>query len=435
MPEEQDQHTLFNGDLSYEDLFYCLSEIPALFWQIETVKNRIEYINNYKLPGLGDRSTLFLKNMNFSKEVILEGDFDTFEAFMKSARDRRPSVSIFRIKLADGTIQWLKISGWPDPHRSAYYMGYILEITDIVFSLRALDTGGMGVEDEISLFDNPVLLISFSEKRVIAGNRAASELLGYSFEEIKSLNMEDLFEKNLNLYINSIFEEIIFHRRWDGELSFHDRAQRIFSGDVAIRPINREGKNFLWVSLNNIIIKPVPAATAQQEFPGLRPDLRPLLPAMKDAASAGDMMEMLNILLLNQPDKSLADSILYSDIHIDEGKVVTYGVGPSFKSLEAGKEYPYEGTIAENIMKYGLDKIIVDDTFQSIKPIDWALFIPCNVNSYYAEPYFEEGILRTVLIYCSSRKGVFNEENSHFYNSLYPLFYEGLKLWRKALQK
>lgn len=434
MQEEQNQNRLFSSDLRYDDLLKYIGEIPALLWRIETVKNRIEYINSYELPGLEDRSTLLLKNMSFSKEVILKDDFSSFEAFMKSARDRRASISIFRIKLADGTIRWLKISGWPDTHRSSYYMGYILEITDEVFSIRALDTGHLGIQEEIALFDNPVLLVSFSDKRIIAGNTAATQLLGYSSEEMKLLSMENLFENNLLLYSNNIYEEIIFHRRWNGELSFHDRTLQSFSCDVAMRPLYEGGKNFLWVSLYNITKRGPYILTNEQPLSGPRSDLMPLLGKMKDAAAAGQMLEMLNILLLNQPDNDLADSILYSDIHIDEGRVITYGTGPSFLNLEPGKEYPYEGTIAENIIKYGLDNIIVDDTFQSIKPIDWALFIPCSVRSYYAEPYFENGILRTVLIFCSSAKGVFNEKNSRPYSNLYPLFYEGLKVWRNSIK-
>jgi hypothetical protein len=41
----------------------------------------------------------------------------------------------------------------------------------------------------------------------------------------------------------------------------------------------------------------------------------------------------------------------------DEGRVIVYGAGEAFQSLTPGYSYPFEGTIAENILDYNLDYI------------------------------------------------------------------------------
>lgn len=419
--------------LAYDDILSCINVIPALFWRIEVTKNRIEYMNSFELPGLYEKSTLLLKNMNFSREVILDQDFYIFENFIKSVRDRKSSVSIFRIKLENGTVRWLKIAGGPDPYHSTSFVGYILEITDVVDSIRFLDNQGSGIRGEISLFNNPVILANISDRQVVAGNDSALKTLGYSHDELEDLYLDDIFRGNPDHYMIKVYEEIIFHRRWNGELSFSDKNQRIYSGEVAIRALAEGTQKLLWISVYDIFEeKHLSGEELQVDIKNYAFQDSSLSNEIRAAAEHGVMTEILEIILENQPFKNLADSILYSDVHQDEGLVYTYGVGPTFESLEPGKDYPFEGTIAENIIAYGLDNIIVEDTFQSIKPIDWALFIPRDVKSYYAQPFYEKGVLRTVLIFCSKKNLAFNEENTRAYESLFPLFLEGLEIWRRT---
>ncbi len=418
--------------ISYEDLLCCINVIPALFWRIEVAKNRIEYMNSFELPGLFEKSTLLLKNMTFSRDVILEQDFYIFENFMKSVRDRKSSVSIFRIKIDNGTVRWLKIAGGPDPYRSTYYAGYILEITDVVDSIRVLSHGGGGMRSEIDLFNNPVLLATISNRKVVAANSAAVKVLGYSGEELEALYLDDIFRGNIDHYMVKVYEEIIFHRRWNGELSFSGRDNKIFSGEVAVRAVTEGVEKILWISVYDIFEeKHITGEDLLVDINDISFQDSSISNEIRDAAQNGDMIRILEILLENQPQKNFADSILYSDVYEKEGLVYTYGVGPSFESLEPGMAYPFEGTIAENIVDYSLESIIVEDTFQSIKPIDWALFIPRDVKSYYGRPFYERGEVRTVLVFCSQKTSVFNDENIPSYESILPLFLEGLKIWRK----
>jgi hypothetical protein len=151
------------------------------------------------------------------------------------------------------------------------------------------------------------------------------------------------------------------------------------------------------------------------------------------AARRGSIIRILDVFLEHQPYLKLADAVLYSDIHIDEGRVIVTGAGEPFSTLKPGVSYPFEGTIAENIINYNLDYLIVDNTLESIKPIDWALFIPNGVKSYFAVPFYEDKILKTVLIFCSIKTDSFNPEIISSFKPLFPLFIEGLSVIKNKM--
>ena len=90
---------------------------------------------------------------------------------------------------------------------------------------------------------------------------------------------------------------------------------------------------------------------------------------------------------------------MFSDIQSARGKVQVYGVGRLFSSLEWGASHAYEGTIAQDIERFSLDSLMVEDTLDSIKSIDWAMFIPCGVRSYFAKPFYAAEGLHAVLIF------------------------------------
>ena len=89
-------------------------------------------------------------------------------------------------------------------------------------------------------------------------------------------------------------------------------------------------------------------------------------------------------------------------------------------------------SLAENIDRYGLDHLIMEDTFSSIKAIDWALFIPHGIRSYFAKPFYERKTMRSVLIICSTERNRFSESAIHRYALLNAPFLKGLKNWRRA---
>lgn len=140
--------------------------------------------------------------------------------------------------------------------------------------------------------------------------------------------------------------------------------------------------------------------------------------------------EVLQLLLESQT-QPLFDAILFSDIHVRKNRVVVYSCGIPLASLPQGKIFPYEGTIAENILQFGLDHLIVDDTHDSIKAIDWALFVPAGIRSYFAKPFYHGQTLRSVLILCATVPNRFAGATTTSFEELYPPFLCGLKQWRK----
>lgn len=140
--------------------------------------------------------------------------------------------------------------------------------------------------------------------------------------------------------------------------------------------------------------------------------------------------KVLQLLLENQ-SQPLFDAIIFSDIHVRKNQVVVYSCGVPLDYLPQGKIFPYEGTIAENILQFGLENLIVDDTHDSIKAIDWALFVPAGIRSYFAKPFYHGKMLDSVLIFCATTPNRFAGTTVASFEEFYPPFLCGLKQWRQ----
>ena len=129
------------------------------------------------------------------------------------------------------------------------------------------------------------------------------------------------------------------------------------------------------------------------------------------------------------------EGILFSDIFKRKNKVAVYSHGLPFEGMEQGKIFPFEGTIAETILNLDLDYLVVDDTLDSIKAIDWALFLPAGIRSYFAMPFFRGKTLHSVLILCSTSPDGFPEDRIAEFEPLFAPFEQGVNRWRKAVNK
>ncbi len=416
---------------SFEDLYSYINAIPALFWSIDVVKNRIEYLNKYALPGLGENSTLIIKNPDFTYSIILNEDRHIFERFIKNIREHKAGRAVFRIKLYDGTIRWLKIVGNQDVYKTNFYVGYIMDITETAVFIKSIDNSEARIIKRINLFDNPVALFIFDDKKMIGCNKHFKKLFSLNDEQSKSISLLDFISENSTKYLSNIYEEIIFSGRWRGELSFKTLSGENFLSDTSIRPIHIEGKNLLWISIYNNPEKPLKSFPPAETEKTVELDLKSINREALAAARKKNITQLLEVILKNQPIEGLANAILYSDIHAGEGKVIVQGAGEAFNSLPPAYTYSFEGTIAENILKFNLDYIIVENTFESIKPVDWAIFIPSGIKSYFAKPFYNNEELVTVLIFCSTELSVFNENNIKSYDPIYSLFVNNLEILKK----
>ncbi len=412
-----------------EELIYAyLNTASALFWRINIIKNKIRYLNSYRVPGLGSKTCHILKNMAYARNVILEKDFFRFEAFMKAVKSQKPASVLVRVKADDGTVRWLRVAGWPDPCKSSCCFGSISEETDLINGIRVASRDELSIRQKVNLFDNPVFLANFSDKKIMAANRAALSVFNYTEDEIHGLSLDDIFSGNGEPYLHAIYESLIFDQIWNGDIILQGQKGTPFAGQAAIRAVSDLGKNMLWISIRNLTEKESPRI---EPFPGIKKASSADVRRVEKIGRTDDIGRLLPLLLDSQPEPGLADAVMYSDVDIRRNRVSVHGAGSGFENLVPGATHPYEGSIAENIRKFRLNHLILNETSESIKPIDWALFIPMGIRSYFAKPFYEEGVLNTVLVFCSSKSGTFNEENVKPYSTLFPAFLEGLARWKK----
>jgi len=416
--------------LSGEELMNCLRGIPALLFRIEIVKNKIEYLNNYQIDGLGDKTFLLLKNKQISKEIILEQDYYLYKSFIDSMHNAKNAITVIRIKNANNEVRWLKLIGSPNSYNPGYYLGMLIDITPSISVIEEMNVNEDERQTMLEMVDNPVILIDMSDKKIISHNIIAHELFGYNYEDFRRLMLNNLYHPSFNGEMTKIYEDIIFEKKWDGKILFKRKNQTHFLGRTVLRFLKIREKRLLRISIYEV---DQTKNTTNLPLNKLSDSSQLYIDSlMNKIENVSDMNQLLETLLKNPYFDKQWDGLIYSDIQIKKNKVVVYACGDTFKNLKSSESFPYEGTIAENIEQYKLDHLIVDDTLSSIKAIDWALFTPYGIRSYYAIPYYERNALRSVLILCSKQTNAFSEEKIKYYNLLNQPFIKGLKNWRKA---
>jgi len=426
-----------NGIITKDELFNFVEDFPALLWRIDIIKNKIEYLNSYKIKGLGSKSGLILQNIDFRKRIILKEDFHLLEGFMRAVRNGETAATIFRIKNQDDSITWIKVTGTVNKKNPRFYLGFMLDVSNTVDIVQDTLKKATDTEAMIELVNNPVILIDPYDKKILAHNIAARDLFGYQAGEFLKLKFSDLYHHSIKSHINRIYEEVIFDKKWEGKLTLERKNNSPFIGEVVIRSLFFRGFRVFRVSIDNVSVDDEAnrmfsftlgnevnsSDTTKQNY------INQLMEKIRDES---DMSAILQIILDNQYGHMNFDSIIYSDIYARKNRVVVYTAGKALSPIKQGEVFPYEGTIAENIDRYKLDYLIVEDTFSSIKAIDWALFIPHGLRSYFAKPFFDRKVMRTVFILCSEKRNMFSDQYVVDYSLLYKPFLLGLTNWRKG---
>ncbi len=73
----------------------------------------------------------------------------------------------------------------------------------------------------------------------------------------------------------------------------------------------------------------------------------------------------------------------------------------------------------------------MEDTLNSVKSVDWALFAPQGVRSYYARPFYAEHGLHAVLILASRKAKTFGTDADARYADVAEAFGRLLRRWRQ----
>jgi PAS domain-containing protein len=312
----------------------------------------------------------------------------------------------------------------------------MLDVSDTVGIVQEISESDTESAAVIEGLDYPVLLIRADSKIILAHNSAARELFGYKPGELARLTSKKLFHNTVHHYLNRIYEDATFEKKWEGQLVFQDRKKDWFQGQAVIRYLPIHGVRVFRLSIHDVKSDSGGAEAAVVSADGFsrseiseREAYQQRL--MEKLENVSNMEEILATILNHQYGHMGFDSIIYSDVYEKKNKVVVYTAGEPLEAMRQGETFSYEGTIAENIARYGLDHLIMEDTFSSIKAIDWALFIPHGLRSYFAKPFYERKRMRTVLVICSAKRNQFSEKYINDYALLYDPFLKGLKNWRQ----
>lgn len=415
-----------------------INDFQALLWRVEVTKSRIDYLNDWTVKSLGNRTKRLLKDPELRKEIILEDDLHLFDEFMDKVKQGRQASVVFRVKAHGGAVIWLKLIGTPSSRDPKYYSGFLLEVTDTAQSVSSMLEKGQLAQVTIEQADYPVLLLDFEDKRVVAVNSEALALFGYSLNEFRSLSLSDLYHP-LNVgEINHINERVLFERQWSGGLQLLRKNREPFLAEAAVRLINYKSRRLLRLSLLGIHQNGEAAweAGAPERAKAKQPARdRVGLELKEKLRGLTEINDILKVFLDHPLEGVPCEGILFSDIYAKKGKVVVYHAGQVFQSMKQGEVFSYKGTIAENIQRFKLDHLIVDETMDSIKTIDWALFIPKGIRSYFAKAFYTRGVMRTVMILCSTKPSAFNTSQLSQYAKLYKPFELGILNWRRAKRK
>jgi hypothetical protein len=427
--------SIHSKQLSGDDLLNCIKGMPALLFRIEIAKNKIEYLNDYQIDGLGSNTFLLLKNKTLSKEMILEDDYAYYQSFIKATQQAKASKIIIRLKTSNGEIRWIKLKGSPNSYNPGFYLGVMMDITSSVELVNNIVKEESEKLAMINILDNPVVIVNLETKEIISNNNAAHELFGYSINEFSKLKLNDLYHKGYAREMNKVLENVIFDKKWEGKVFFRRKSKDRFLCNTCMRTFRIKNKILLSVSIYSVEVSSSEQNTAEQNYLSENysaTENKYIQDLLKKVSSVSEIKNILDLFIKNPlPGLKAFDGIIYSDIQVNKDKVIVYSSGTGITNPPFGELFTYEGSIAENIEQYKLNYLIVEDTMASIKAIDWALFIPAGIRSYYAKPFFERNTLRSILILCSHKTDTFTDSYIDQYDLLSKPFSKGLKNWRK----
>ncbi|TIH15932.1 diguanylate cyclase [Marinifilum sp. JC120] len=420
MPKHINENETVRADLEKYFSSY-LEQLPAIAWRVDIVENKISFLNSFVIPNQNHNIRDVLQKPQLARNMILEEDWERFQNCFQQIRNRVATTCVFRMHSAKNSTRWLKIVAMPDPIQQTCSIGLLIDIStqvDIVLTTE----GKPSLSTKINLIEDPVLFVRFSDRSVYSANNAAEDLLKYDQQKLLSLNFQDIFRNNTDADLHKLYEALIFSDRWNGKLNVTDSQNRHHKCAVNIQALSRNEENLLWITL--IHQNDCPTCKG---IPVHGNETLPLKGISKALAKCNTVKCLLKTMLKTIPTGSSTDAIMFSHISISENKVKVTGAGTPFAKLSENRTHPYEGSIAENIVRFNLKKHVVMETSKSIKPIDWALFIPHGIHSYYAQPFYDNGILTGVLVFCSTKSHGYDADAAAPLHEVYEEFLANMK--------
>jgi len=411
-------------DLPIDDFKAFINDFPALLWRIEITRSRIEFLNEYSIGKLGDDAQLFLKNTDFRNQILLAEDAHLLDGFMEAVKEGKTASTVFRVHDRTGSKVWLKLTGATNSRNPKYYYGYLLDVSDTVRVIRSIVDKDLELQIMIENASTPTLLANAEDGSVLKVNEKMSKLFGRTQDTMERGKLCDLLPSSMSKMVRHMREEVPFSREWTGKLDYCTERGMVTAKTEVHYVVHGDRKLLRVALLNPEIIQKAAKTNGGTECNN---DFS-LQKAIEGVESMDDIMHTA---LESPMIDGKYDGVMFSDVQIRKNKVVVFGAGEPFAIIPKGETFSYKGTIAEDIERYGLDYLVVDDTQDSIKPIDWALFIPRGIRSYFAKPYYVRGVLRTVLIVCSTEPGRFSGKPATAFDAFFTPLADAAKAWRR----
>ena len=400
-----------------------LDKMKMLFWRLDLTKRSFVNLNDYLCGVLGLENYRFFKDLKYRERVVYPDDLATMDSAFASFKERVAVRTVFRVQ-SGGSIHWFKLTGWPtDDHR--YYEGAVEDISEHIFRLKGI----LSQQDlsllEIADAEYPVAIFSEQDNALLDANVSFQELFNVDLFSAGKYFFKDLVGSEIKLPL--LLETLLLDGQLEVELLLSAESHVNARASCLFRYFTYAGEGYIRLAIVDLISEDKPIAT-ESPLPVQRQKVTALCQKIAECLSID---EMLNQVYESRDLFPGMDVIMFSDIHVRQNKVVVYPKGEMLEPLEPASQYPYAGTIAENIDKENLEYLIVDDTQSSIKAIDWVLFVPKGIRSYIAKALYVRGAMRTVLIFCSQQKNTFKEEHAVDVTAISMAFHNQLKVIRK----
>ena len=379
---------------------------PGLMWSICRRESRLKLFTQWNDAGFD--APQLLKNAAYRKQIVMEQGYPLLMEFWDMIHAARPAAAIFRLKTDEGR-RPLMLQGWPEPEQDIY-SGFLKE---------AFLPGGYESECykaqlrmRVGDADYPVFTVDSKSRRLADANDAARALFIGEDQTGRQLTLEDVVPEEQRAQFFRAAGKAVEHDAWAGKLLLGNGERGLFSAHARLTLWG--GQDLQVVRAALISVDPRLQPVADDGLAALQPG--ELRPALEDLyATCGPEV----------------DGLMLSHIQMNSGRVAVYGVGKVFESLEWGMQHAYEGTIAQDVERFGLHSLMVEDTLDSVKSIDWALFAPQGVRSYFAKPFYSEHGLRAVLILTSRKANAFDASAETAYADVVRAFGALARRWRE----
>jgi hypothetical protein len=400
-----------NARMKPDGAIAWVSLFPGLVWSIEVPRSRLEIIKDWHHPDLGENTALLLKDASFWRKQILAEDHLQLVEFWEAMSAGKPASVLFR--LAEKPESWIFLQGWPDAERNWFYHGTLQSAPEFLLpGMEHMGGGGWPLCRSVARY--PVLLIDSDSGLVVGANQEAGALLGKYLEK-NTPSFESLLPRGTGATAKLAQETALGEGVWGGSLTLKLPSGLTVNGEMRLTAVSSGNKRLLRLALLNTAGQKRSLDTDRHPSPGSA-----AAALVRKVSKASSLLEALELMLASHEPHAF-DGLIYSDIHGDKGYVTVYGAGKPCADLWQ-QTFAYDGTIAQNIEHHGLNFLVVDDTLESIKSIDWVLFVPRGIRSYFARPFYRHDRLRAVLILCSLHANTFSTEDAGLYEVLAPAF-------------